>query len=237
MPSTEEKKDRKAKATMTSHKDRVQHPENDSPERVHLRQGLTLEMCVKNFEKQAQANAQSGQPSPNGPLKNLPDDSTTSSEADEATDASSNNGPEIPIPRAMAERYGLSARNRHGFPNYGTSPPSSSAKIHEHGQRQTSNKKDFYSKMATRIRDKGLATPKQPTSCACQTELQELQKAIKKMNDALGGLTQTLEQVVKRLDTEAQDAEIHRKGTQRLIAAANGEETPTDSEDEGASDV
>ncbi|KAM0482300.1 hypothetical protein ACHAPX_002816 [Trichoderma viride] len=113
----------------------------------------------------------------------------------------------------------------------------SATKIHEPGHRQTSNKKDFYSKMATRIRDKGLAAPKQPTSCTCQAEVLELRQATNKMNDSLGSLTQTLEQVVKKLDTVAQDAKIHRKGTQRLIAAANGEKTPEDSEDEGAKDV
>lgn len=110
----------------------------------------------------------------------------------------------------------------------------SATKIHEPAHRQTSNKKDFYSKMTNRIRDKGLAAPKQPTSCTCQAEVLELQKAINKMNDSLGSLTQTFDQVVKKLDTVAQDAKIHRKGTQRLIAAANGEETPEDSEDEGA---
>jgi hypothetical protein len=113
----------------------------------------------------------------------------------------------------------------------------SATKIHEPGHRQTSNKKDFYWKMATRIRDKGLAAPKQPTSCTCQAEVLELRQATNKMNDSLGSLTQTLEQVVKKLDTVAQDAKIHRKGTQRLIAAANGEKTPEDSEDEGAKDV
>lgn len=171
-----------------------------------------------------------------GPLKSLLDDPTTSSEADEATGASSaeessNLGPEFHTPGAVAERYGWPAKMRLNSLSHGVSSLSSSTKIHEPGQRQTSNKKDFYSKMATRIRDKGLAASKQPTSCACQTELQELSKAIRKMNDSLGSLTQTLEQVVKKLDTAAQDAKIHRKGTQRLIAAANGEETYTDSED------
>ncbi|PNP37485.1 hypothetical protein TGAMA5MH_10588 [Trichoderma gamsii] len=149
-----------------------------------------------------------------GPLKSLLDDPTTPSEVDEATGASSaeessNLGPEFDIPGAVAERY---AKMRLNSLSHGVSSPSSSTKIHEPGQRQTSNKKDFYSKMATRIRDKGLAASKQPTSCACQTELQELQKATRKMNDSLGSLTQTLEQVVKKLDTAAQDAKIHRKG-------------------------
>lgn len=45
------------KATMTSHKDRLQHSEKGNPERIHLRQGLALEMLIKDFENQAQTNA------------------------------------------------------------------------------------------------------------------------------------------------------------------------------------
>lgn len=131
---------------------------------------------------------------------------------------------------AATEGDDLWARKRLFPPRYDAS--SSSAKIHKPDHRRTSNSKDFYSKMATSIRDKGFPTPKQSTSCTCQTEVQELRKAINKMNDTLGGMAQKLEQLVKKLDTVAQDARIHRKGTQRLIAAANGEWTPTASEDE-----
>lgn len=243
-----------------------------------IRQGLALEILIKEFEKQAQTNAngiptprestknkepaisspetsatgsdrdelvpvfklhdeaRGGQPSPNGPRRSLLDDSTTtSSEIDEAMDISSaeensNLVQKRQVSPAATKSDGSSAQRRYNSAKYGAS--SSSTKNHEPSPRHTSNKKDFYSKMTTRIREKGLPTSKQSASCTCQAELQELQKAVQKMNDSLGGLAQTLEQVVAKLNTVAQDARIHRKGTQRLIAAANGGSTPTDSEDD-----
>ncbi|KAM0456221.1 hypothetical protein ACHAPV_007469 [Trichoderma viride] len=245
-----------------------------------IRQGLALEILIKEFEKQAQTNAngipaprestknkepaisspetsatgsdrdelvpvfklhdeaRGGQPSPNGPRRSLLDDSTTtSSEIDEAMDISSaeensNLVQKRQVSPAATKSDGSSAKRRYNSAKYGAS--SSSTKNHEPSPRHTSNKKDFYSIMTTRIREKGLPTSKQSASCTCQAELQELQKAVQKMNDSLGGLARTLEQVVAKLklNTVAQDARIHRKGTQRLIAAANGGSTPTDSEDD-----
>ncbi|UKZ63666.1 uncharacterized protein TrAtP1_004892 [Trichoderma atroviride] len=184
--------------------------------------------------------ARSGQPSSNDPLENLPDDSTTSSEVDEAMDVSLAEEPSSIVQKrqvspAATKGDDSSAKDRNSFAKYGASS-SYSTKNHEPGHRRTLNKKDFYSKMTTSIRETGFPTPKQSTRCTCQAELQGLQKAVQKMNDSLGRLTQTLEEVVKKIDTAAQDARIHRKGTQRLIAAANGGKTPTDSEDD-ASDV
>ncbi|KAL7974458.1 hypothetical protein HDV63DRAFT_363182 [Trichoderma sp. SZMC 28014] len=132
-----------------------------------------------------------------------------------------------------AEGDGLSAPKRPKLVKDDAS--SSSAKTQEPGCRDISTKRNFYSQTATKIREKGFPpSPQQSINHGCQTEIQELRQAINKMNDALGRLTQTLDQVVKKLDTVAQNARIHRKGTQRLIAAANGEETPANSEDEGA---
>ncbi|UKZ88553.1 uncharacterized protein TrAFT101_004305 [Trichoderma asperellum] len=157
---------------------------------------------------------QSGQPALKDSVNGLLDDPTYHPSRDEPRYFLRAN-PKRQVPPAATEGDGSSARKRPKLTECEPGQP-----------RRTENKIDFYSKMAAIIREKSSSAMKEPTSCTtCQTELQDLRKAISTMND-------TLDAVVKKLDAMAQDARLYRKGTQCLVAAAYGEETPADSDND-----
>ncbi|KAK1249821.1 hypothetical protein MKX08_009824 [Trichoderma sp. CBMAI-0020] len=141
--------------------------------------------------------------------------------------------------RAASKGNDLSDKELYRFDDSKDPFPSSSftsTKNHEPGPHRTLNKKDSYSEKALTICENGVPPPKQSKRCTCQADIQELQEAFKKISDDFVRLTHKFEQASKELNTMAQDARVHREDTQRLIAAANGGNTPTDSE-EDASDA
>ncbi|KAL6909031.1 hypothetical protein GGI43DRAFT_429707 [Trichoderma evansii] len=92
-------------------------------------------------------------------------------------------------------------------------------------QRRASNIDEYYSKLATIYREKSFPTTR-------QSEIQELCQAVNKMNDTLGKVVEKIDTMTQKLDTMTKDAKFHRKGTRKLVAAARGEKTPSDSDND-----